>query len=217
MAPLLARVVASQLARPHGLLAAKTLDLLDAGNAERIAAGVAQARAGPGMTVADVGFGGGVGLRLLLDRVALPSDAHPAGGRVHGVELSGAAIRRARRRFRTEVRSGRLCVRAGTLQALPLAGASLDAVISTNTVYFVPELAPVRDELVRVTVPGGRVVLGIADPERMREIGVPLHGFTLRPVDQIVETMTTTGALGVSGLERLDDHVGFTVLVLSRR
>lgn len=79
----------------------------------------------------------------------------------------------------------RLGVHEGTLQALPLPGASLDAVISTHTVNFVPDL-------------------------------VPLHGFILRPVDRIVETMTTTGALEVSARERLDDHVGFTVLVLAR-
>lgn len=227
MTPLIPRVVASQLARPHGLLAKKTMDLLDAGNAERITACVDQTQVGPGMSVADVGFGGGVGLRILLDRVASPGvgegrSASPGGGgsapgRVHGVELSTSAIRRARRRFRSEIDDGLLAVHEGTLQASPLPDDSLDALISTNTVYFVPDLAPVRDELVRLTSPGGRIVLGIADPAKMREIGMPLHGFTLRPVDQIVETMTTTSALEVTGRDQLDDRVGFTVVVLSRR
>jgi len=48
----------------------------------------------------------------------------------------------------------------------------------------------------------------------MREIGMPLHGFVLRPVDEIVETMTAAGALRVAGREQLDDIVDFTVLVL---
>lgn len=217
MPPRFPRLVASQLARPHGVLAKKTMDMLDAGNAERIAACVDRAGVGIGMTVADVGFGGGVGLRLLLGRVATHQDARPGPGRVHGVELSTSAIRRARRRFRAEIDDSRLSVHAGTLQSVPLEDGSLEAVISTNTVYFVTDLAPVRDELVRVTAPGGRIVLGIADPDRMREIGMPLHGFTLRPVDQIVETMTTTSALEVTGRDQLDDPVGFTVLVLSRR
>ena len=217
MAALFPRLVAAQLARPHGLLAKKTMDLLDAGNAERIAACVEQARVQAGMSVADVGFGGGAGLRILLDRVAPPVDGGSApSGMVHGVELSTSAIRRARRRFRAEIREGRLSVHEGTLQALPLPDAGLDALISTNTIYFVPDLAPVRDELARVLAPGGRVVLGIADPERMREIGMPLHRFVLRPVDQIVEIMTAASTLEVTGREQLADPVRFTVLQLSR-
>lgn len=51
----------------------------------------------------------------------------------------------------------------------------------------------------------------------MREIGMPLHGFVLRPVDEIVDTMTATGTLRVAGRERLDDIVSFTVLVLTPR
>lgn len=133
------------------------------------------------------------------------------------MELSTSAIRRARRRFRSEIDDGLLAVHEGTLQASPLPDDSLDALISTNTVYFVPDLAPVRDELVRLTSPGGRIVLGIADPAKMREIGMPLHGFTLRPVDQIAETMTTTSALEETSRDQLDDRVGFTVVVLSRR
>lgn len=144
MLPMFPRLVASQLARPHGLLAGKTMDLLDAGNAERITACVDQAHVGPGTTVADVGFGGGAGLRILLDRVAPHSDGRTSPGRVHGVELSNSAIRRARRRFRAFIADGRLSVQAGTLQSIPLPDGSLDAVISTNTVYFVPDLVPVR-------------------------------------------------------------------------
>lgn len=209
----LGRMAARQLARPHGVLAGKTMDLLDASNAGRIATCVEAAAPGSGATVADIGFGGGVGLRLLLDAVSGPGGI----GHVHGVELSSSSLRRARRRFRREIDDDELTLHEGTLQFLPLPTHSLDALVSTNTVYFVPELVPVRDELARVTAPGGRIVLGIADPERMREIGMPLHGFTLRPVDEIVDTMTAGGALEVAGRRRLDDLVGFTVLVLTPR
>src|SRR5690625_3540963 len=196
MAALFPRLVAAQLARPHGLLAKKAMDLLDAGNAERIAASVEQARVRAGMSAADVGFGGGAGLRILLDRVAPPVDGDSApSGAVHGVERSTSAIRRARRRFRAEIREGRLAVHEGRLQALPLPDAGLDALISTNTVYFVPDLAPVRDELARVPAPGCRVVLGLADPERKREIGMTPHGLVLAPVDQVEELVNSTSTL----------------------
>lgn len=200
-----ARLAASQLARPHGLLGKTAMDKLNQSNAERIATCVGAAAVRPGATTADVGFGGGVGLRSLLEAGA---------GHVHGIELSSSAITRARRTYRDEIRDGRLTVHEGTLQQMPLPDGSLDALVSTNTVYFVPDLAPVAAELARVLAPGGRAVLGIADQDRMREIGMPLHGFVLRPVDEIVETMTAAGALRVAGREQLDDIVDFTVLVL---
>lgn len=201
-----ARLAASQLARPHGLLGKTAMDKLNQSNAERIATCVGAAAVRPGATTADVGFGGGVGLRSLLEAGA---------GHVHGIEVSSSAITRARRTYRDEIREGRLTVHEGTLQQMPLPDGSVDALVSTNTVYFVPDLAPVAAELARVLASGGRAVLGIADQDRMREIGMPLHGFVLRPVDEIVETMTAAGALRVAGREQLDDIVDYTVLVLT--
>lgn len=205
MPPRFSRLAARQLARPRGLLGGKAMDTLDRSNAGRIATCVEAAAPRKDATTADVGFGGGVGLRTLLDAGA---------GHVHGIELSSAARGRARKRFRTEIADGRLAVHEGTLQSMPLPDGTLDALISTNTVYFVPDLAPVATELARVLAPGGRAVLGIADSGRMREIGMPLHGFTLRPVDEIVEALTADGALRVVRRDQLDDIVDFTVLVL---
>ena len=210
MPPRFTRLAARQLARPRGLLAGKAMDTLDASNAGRTATCVEASGAAPGMTVADVGFGGGTGLRTLLATVG-------EGGHVHGVEISGPAIRRARRRLAPEIRAGRLSVHRGALQGLPLPDGSLDALISVNTVYFCPDLAPVAAELARVLAPGRRAVLGIADPDRMREIGMPLHGFTLRSVDEVVATLTASGDLRVAERRRLDDLVSFTVLVLAPR
>jgi len=203
-----ASIRARQLARPHGLLAGRTLDKLDAANAARMRACVEAAGTRAGETGADFGFGGGAGLAALLDAVG-PT------GHVHGVEMSAAALRRARRCFRDQVRAGRLELHDGTLSVAPLPAHCLDVVTSTNTLYFVPNLEPVGRELGRLAAPGARVVVAVANPERMRDSDMPLDGFVLRPVDELVAGLTSSGDLTCHGVRELpDDPMGFSLLVL---
>ncbi|SEH86407.1 Methyltransferase domain-containing protein [Mycolicibacterium rutilum] len=189
MNPLRQRLLAAtaaQLGRPHGPLGLLVARKLNQSNERAIAAAVDATGAGPGSVVADVGFGGGAGLRMLLDRVG---DA----GTVHGVEIADTMLRRARRRFARDIAAGRLVVHRGSLTSLPFGDAELDAVATVNTVYFVADLEAACAELARVVRPGGRVVIGIGDPDVMRHAPFTDHGFTLRPVDEIRAALAGTG------------------------
>src|SRR5262249_23665567 len=97
-----------------------------------VAAAVDALAPASGQVVADVGFGGGLGLALLLDRVG------PA-GRVHGVDLSRVMIGRARRRHRHAGADRRPVPHEAAMTNLPLAAASVDAAMTVNTIYFVPD------------------------------------------------------------------------------
>jgi arsenite methyltransferase len=174
---------ASQLGRPRGVAGWVVGRMLNRGNHSTVAAAVAATGIGAGAVVADVGFGGGVGLQLLLDRVG-------GGGQVHGVEISPTMIGAARQRFRGDLGTGRLVLHEAAMDALPLSDASLDAVISTNTVYFIDDLAPAFAELARVLRPSGRAVLGVGDPATMTRMPVTRHRFRLRPVFEITDSLT---------------------------
>jgi Methyltransferase domain len=104
--------------------------MLNRGNRPAVAAAVDATGVVPGGTAADIGFGGGVGLAILLKRVGRD-------GVVHGVEIADDMLARARSRFAGDVETGRLRLARGSLTALPLDDASLDAAITVNTVYFV--------------------------------------------------------------------------------
>lgn len=179
--------LAGQLGHPSGLLGRGVGRMLNRTNRFLIEASVVATEAAAGEAAADVGFGGGVGLSLLLDRVG-------ANGTVHGVELSRDMLARARSGFTREIGTGRLRVLEGSLTDLPLADASLDAVITVNTVYFVDELDRACAEFARVLRPRGRVVIGIGDPGAMASLPFTSSGFRLRPVAEI------TGALEGVGL-----------------
>jgi arsenite methyltransferase len=200
--------VAGQLGRPHGILSPFVARVLNRGNERAIAAAADAAEIPRGAVAADVGFGGGVGLQLLLDRVA---DA----GVVHGIEIADDMLRRAGSGFGRDVRSGRLRLSSGSLTGLPLDDNSVDALITLNTVYFISELDAACAELARVLRPGGRAVIGIGDPDVMARLPFTPHGFTIRPVGEIAAVLENSG-LQVEQ-RRLDEKPMPRYLFIGRR
>ncbi|WP_435827984.1 methyltransferase domain-containing protein [Nocardia asteroides] len=178
--------IATQLGNPHGTLGKGVAFFLNRGNRRAIAAAVDATGVAAGATVADIGFGGGVGLGLFLDRVG-------ADGVVHGVEPSPDMLARARSGFAGQVAAGRLVLDAGSLTALPSADASLDAAITVNTIYFLDDLPAACAELARVLRPGGTAVVGIGDPDAMAKMPFTPYGFTLRPVAEVIATLASAG------------------------
>ncbi|MGW6119598.1 class I SAM-dependent methyltransferase [Nocardia sp. NPDC055165] len=178
--------IAGQLGNPHGVLGKGVAFVLNRGNKRAIAAAADAAAPPTGATAADIGFGGGVGLELLLARVG-------AEGTVHGIEPSPDMLARARGRFAVEVAEGRLLLADGTLTALPLPDASLHAAITVNTIYFLADLPAACTELARVLRRGGVAVIGIGDPDAMARMPFTPYGFTLRPVADVVAALSSAG------------------------
>jgi arsenite methyltransferase len=178
--------VAGQLGRPHGLVGRGVAIMLNRGNRRSVAAAVEASQAAVGDVAADIGFGGGVGISLLLERVG-------EGGVVHGVEVADDMLDRARSRFATEAEAGRLRLAHGSLTALPLEDSSLNVAITVNTVYFVDDLHTACAELARVLRPGGRAVVGIGDPDAMARMPFTSYGFTLRPVEDVIAALQNAG------------------------
>jgi arsenite methyltransferase len=176
---------------------------LNRGNEQLIATAVGALEPSEAATLADVGFGGGLGLRLLLNTTD--------GSIVHGVEVSAAMLQRAQTTFGTEISTGRLLLHRASIESLPLGDSSLDGVISVNTLYFVAELDRAFGELARVLTSSGRVVIGIGDPEAMTALPFTAHGFCLRPVDEIKAALAAAGLAVVDhrrvGDARIPAHV----------
>jgi arsenite methyltransferase len=198
--------LARQLGRPEGWRGRIVGRGLNKGNSAAVTAAVAAAELVPGQVAADVGFGGGLGLQLLLEQVG-PE------GRVLGVELSDTMLKAARQRHRAECTAGRMELRAGTFDSLPIEDDSVDALISTNTVYFVEDLARAFAEIARVLSPAGRAVIGVAEPEWMAAMPVTAHGFRLRPIEELVTLLREAGLTDVRDQPLGDGERPFHLLV----
>ncbi len=201
--------LAHQLGHPSGIRGRFLARGLNRGNRSVVLAAVDAAQVQPGQSVADLGFGGGVGLQPLLDKVG-PT------GHVDGVDIAETMLEVARRRFAGDVARGGLSLHNGDLNALPLSDASLDAVITTNTVYFVEDLARAFSELARVVRPGGRVVIAVGDPDAMSRMPVTAHGFRLRPVDEIAAQLESVGFHTPDRRRVGQDEGAFHLLVAER-
>jgi arsenite methyltransferase len=177
---------ARQLGKPQGWRGRLIGRGLNRGNRSFIGGAVSAADLHPGDAAADIGFGGGIGLRLLLDQVG-PS------GRVHGVDFSSTMVAQARSTFSAECDSGTLSIHEGSMLDLPLANDSVDAVITVNTVYFLDDVGQAVAEIVRVLRPGGRLIVALGDPDMMAKMPVTAHGFRLRPPEEILAAMAAYG------------------------
>jgi arsenite methyltransferase len=201
--------LAAQLGRPDGLRGHLVARMLNRANRANVTAAVEAAELVPGQTAADIGFGGGVGLPLLLARVG------PA-GHVHGIDPSRTVLDRAARAFRDQTRSGLLTLQAGSITALPLPDASLDVALTVNTVYFVADLDLAFAEVARVLRPDGRAVVGLGDPDAMAASAVTATGFTIRPVDEVVAALVRAGLASVGRRRVGEGHGAMHLLVAGR-
>lgn len=105
----------------------------------------------PGQTVLDLGAGAGIDCFLAARRVG-PS------GRVIGVDMTPEMVSRAR----ANAASGgfdNVEFRLGEIEALPVADASVDVIISNCVLNLSPDRARVLKEAHRVLKPGGRMAV----------------------------------------------------------
>jgi ubiquinone/menaquinone biosynthesis C-methylase UbiE len=105
---------------------------------------------GPGAEVLAVGFGPGVGIALLLER--LPQV------RVCGIDPSATMVEQARRRNRVAVEDGRVALAHAGAESVPWPDGAFDAVVAVNSMQLWDPLEGGLREVGRVLRPRGVLV-----------------------------------------------------------
>jgi SAM-dependent methyltransferase len=132
---------------PAGAVAAKVMAI---GNRDMEAEAVAELAPDDSDVVLVIGFGPGVGIRMLLP--------HLPQGWIGGIDPSGAMVREARRRNRAAFDEGRLRLEQTTAAAIPWGDASFDGAIAVNSVQLWDPLDASAAEVARVLRPGAPLV-----------------------------------------------------------
>jgi SAM-dependent methyltransferase len=192
-----------QLARHIGY-SAEELAALPAGANMGLSCGNPNALASlqPGEVVLDLGSGGGFDVFIAGKKVG-PK------GRALGVDMTAEMLAKARKNgaaYRQTTGLDNVEFRLGEIEHLPVADASVDAIISNCVINLSPDKPQVWREMSRVLKPGGRVA--VSDLALLK----PLPPAILEMVEALVGCVA--GAVLVSATEGMAKAAGLTDIVL---
>lgn len=146
-----------QFGHPRGVLGSIVGWVMATENRERNRLIVEALPLTPGMRVLEIGFGPGVALHDLLERLE--------GGNVVGIDHSAAMVRQATRRNRTAIEARRLKLYRGTVDSLasPELG-GFDLAFAVNVFHHVKEAEGMLAQVHSLLTEGGRFWLAHQPP-----------------------------------------------------
>lgn len=156
----------------------------------------------PGEVVLDLGSGGGFDCFIAGPKVG-------AKGRVIGVDMTPDMLSKARRNlaaYREQSGLDNVEFRLGEIEALPVADASVDVVISNCVINLSPDKPRVWREIARVLKPGGRVA--VSDLALLK----PLPSSVKDDLEALIGCIA--GASLVEDVHRMAEAAGLTQVVL---
>jgi arsenite methyltransferase len=159
----------------------------------------------PGEVLLDLGSGAGFDAYVAGPKVG-------AAGRVIGVDMTPEMLAKARRNlavYRDRTGLDNVEFRLGEIEHLPVADASVDAVISNCVINLSPDKPQVWREIARVLKPGGRVA--VSDLALLRPLPEAVRGM----VDALIGCVA--GAVLVAETERMVGDAGLADIRLNSK
>jgi SAM-dependent methyltransferase len=102
-------------------------------------------------TILDVGCGGGGTVHKLAEIAA--------NGKIYGIDYSNESVMVSRMTNRRFVQMGHVEIRQSSVSCLPFSDSMFDLVTAVNTHNFWPDLVTDLQEILRVLIPGGKVII----------------------------------------------------------
>jgi arsenite methyltransferase len=187
------RFLAAQLRQPSGPFGRWVMPrVLNNRNAELIASTVDALELRRDQSFMDLGFGGGLALKLAAARTEAA---------LWGVDFSADVVRAGVHTFADLIATGRLNLLRADVADLPLRDGLVASIASVNTIYFWPDALRALSSLRRVLSAGGRLAIGYSGPAKLREFEpITRHGFTTYEPEAVETLLVDAGFTRVSTL-----------------
>lgn len=143
--------IQTQCQKPRGWFGRYSLWRMNISHSKLTDWGLQQVSIAPNFTILDVGCGGG----RTVSKLAMLA----AQGKVYGVDFSDASVAASRKTNARWIAAGRVEIRKGSVSQLPFADTTCDLVTAIETHFWWPNLPSDMREILRVTKPGGSVIL----------------------------------------------------------
>jgi len=140
----------SQTAHPDGFWGRVMLRFMNFGHAPLTNWGLSHLDFTDGLTMLDIGCGGGATLKRLIKR--------SKGGKVYGIDISQESVAKARK-TNADLLDKQVFIQEGSAEHLPYDDQMFDIVTAVETVYFWPNLSDCFREVKRVLKPGGQFAI----------------------------------------------------------
>lgn len=174
----------SQCAHPQGRMGRLMLLFMNHGHASLTNWGLSFANFRDGMTMLDIGCGGGATLKRLLKR--------SRNGKAFGIDISEESVAKAREVNRSLL-DKQVFVQQGSANKLPYQNGQFDLVTAVETVYFWPDLPNCLQEVRRVLKPGGQFVIMVEVLDSDSKWTDMVKGMTAYPPEQLMKMLDDAG------------------------
>jgi ubiquinone/menaquinone biosynthesis C-methylase UbiE len=149
--------------------------------------------------VLEIGFGHGQTIERAAERVP-----H---GSVAGVDHSESMVQVARRRCAALIASGHVQLHCADSTRLPFANESFDGALAVHTLYFWQPAGAHLDEIRRVLVPGGRLVLAFRPAGTPGATNFPADVYTFRTPDEVRDLLVAADFSEIESVTHSPDLV----------
>ena len=173
-----------QCAHPKGFLGRMMLRFMNFGHAPLTNWGLAHVGFRDGMTMLDIGCGGGATLKRL---VKLSS-----GSKVYGIDISEESVAKAQK-VNKQLLDEQVFVQQGSADSLPWENDFFDVVTAVETVYFWPNIQKCFQEVRRVLKSGGQFAIMIEVIEGDSIWKNVVDGMTIYSPEQLKDMLEQTG------------------------
>ncbi len=200
----MSKLMARELGRPSWLTAWLAASVWNRRNRALNLATLDALALSPVDRVLEIGFGGGFLLRQMTNA--------QSGGWLAGVDISPAMVELGNRRFREEIKAGRMRIALAPAEELPFPPGTFTRVCSVNSIFYWEQVEHAFQEIKRVLLPAGRLVLCFTRRDSLEYKTFTDHIHLFDP-QEVLALLRANGFRDCSLQEGTDCHRRFHVVV----